>query len=110
MARRLANSWLARRTLASGVGVSGWVGGLKQWLPERDPPSDHSQFAEGCTRGPGAKLEVRGNLEALLHLTGKVESVGSPGALPHVLTGIEDRPQEVVLPGSRRPGLERRLS
>ena len=30
---------------------------------------------------PGAKLEVRGNLEALLQLTGRVESVGSPGGI-----------------------------
>ena len=30
---------------------------------------------------PGAKLEVRGNLQALLQLTGKVESVGSPGGI-----------------------------
>ena len=30
---------------------------------------------------PGAKLEVRGNLEALLQLTGKVESGGSPGGI-----------------------------
>ena len=30
---------------------------------------------------PGAKLEVRGNLEALLQLTGKVTSVGSPGGI-----------------------------
>jgi hypothetical protein len=30
---------------------------------------------------PGAKLEVRGNLEALLQLTGKVTSGGSPGGI-----------------------------
>ena len=35
---------------------------------------------------PGAKLEVRGNLEALLQLTGKVESVGSPGGILAPLT------------------------
>jgi hypothetical protein len=28
-----------------------------------------------------AKVEVRANLEALLQLTGKVESVGSPGGI-----------------------------
>jgi len=35
---------------------------------------------------PGAKLEVKGNLQALLTLTGKVESVGSPGGLGARLT------------------------
>ena len=35
---------------------------------------------------PGAKLEVRGNLEALLQLTGKVESGGSPGGILAPLT------------------------
>ena len=35
---------------------------------------------------PGAKLEVRGNLQALLVLTGKVESVGSPGGIRTLLT------------------------
>jgi len=30
---------------------------------------------------PEAKVEVRGNLEALLQLTGEVESVGSPGGI-----------------------------
>ena len=35
---------------------------------------------------PGAKLEVRGNLEALLQLTGRVESVGSPGGILPPLT------------------------
>jgi len=35
---------------------------------------------------PGAKLEVRGNLEALLTLTRKVESGGSPGGILPPLT------------------------
>jgi hypothetical protein len=35
---------------------------------------------------PGAKLEVKGSLEALLTLTGKVESVGSPGGICTLLT------------------------
>ena len=35
---------------------------------------------------PGAKLLVRGSLEALLQLTGKVESVGSPGGILTLLT------------------------
>ena len=26
------------------------------WLPERNPPSNRSQFAEGCTRGPGVGM------------------------------------------------------
>jgi len=35
---------------------------------------------------PGAKLLVHGSLEALLQLTGKVESVGSPGGILTPLT------------------------
>jgi hypothetical protein len=60
---------------------------------------------------PGARLLFRGDLEGALRLVGeKVKNASSPGALPHALTGIEDRPQEVVLPGSRRPAPQRRLS
>ena len=36
-------------------GVNEWVAdfrGLEEWLPERNPPSNHSQFAEGCIWGP----------------------------------------------------------
>jgi hypothetical protein len=35
---------------------------------------------------PGAKLEVKGSLEALLTLTGKVETVGSPDGIVPPLT------------------------
>ena len=35
---------------------------------------------------PGAKLEVKGNLQALLTLTGRVESVGSPGGILPLVT------------------------
>lgn len=26
------------------------------WLPSRNPPRTDSQFAEGCTRGPGVRM------------------------------------------------------
>jgi len=50
---------------------------------------------------PGAKLVVRGSLEALLRLTGKVESVGSPGGIPTLLT-IGTPAQEYRLWGRQR--------
>ena len=47
---------------------------------------------------PSVKLEVRGNLEALLQLTGKVESVGSPGGIC-ALAAIETPTQDCRLEG-----------
>jgi len=53
---------------------------------------------------PGAKLVVRGSLEALLQLTGKVTSGGSPGGICTLVT-METPPQEYKLRGRRyRPG------
>ncbi len=59
MAWRLANSSLTRMPLVRDAGVNWWVacfGGVEEWLPERNPPRTHSQFAEGCTRGPGVGM------------------------------------------------------
>jgi hypothetical protein len=50
---------------------------------------------------PGAKLVVRGDLEALLRLTGKVESVGSPGGIPTLLA-LQLPPRTVRLSVLRR--------
>ena len=53
---------------------------------------------------PGAKLVLRGNLEAMLQLTGKVTSVGSPGGICTLVT-METPPQEYKLRGrAYRPG------
>jgi hypothetical protein len=49
---------------------------------------------------PGAKLEVKGSLEALLTLTGKVESVGSPGGICTLLTF--QLPPRVISPWGRQ--------
>jgi hypothetical protein len=49
---------------------------------------------------PGAKLVVQGNLEALLTLTGKVESVGSPGGI-RTLATMQTLPLEYRLHGRR---------
>jgi len=46
----------------------------------------HHEDPRPGRKRPGAKLEVRGNLEALLTLTGKVESGGSPGGILTPLT------------------------
>jgi hypothetical protein len=47
---------------------------------------------------PEAKLMVRGSLEALLQLTGKVESVGSPGGIWTLVT-LQTPPRECRLVG-----------
>ena len=62
---------------------------------------------------PGAKLVVRGSLEALLQLTGKVESVYSPGGIRTLVT-IETPAREYRLQGRwyrpRDAAVEQRLA
>jgi len=59
----------------------------------------HEEERPGWKR-PGAKLVVRGSLEALLQLTGKVTSVGSPGGIRTLVT-LETPAQEYKLQGRR---------
>ena len=59
----------------------------------------HEEPRPGRKR-PGAKLLVRGSLEALLQLTGKVTPGGSPGGTS-TLVATETPPQECRLQGRR---------
>jgi hypothetical protein len=52
---------------------------------------------------PGAKLEVKGNLQALLTLTGKAESGGSPGGICTLVT-FQLPPRCIRLTAGRRGG------
>jgi len=58
----------------------------------------HHEDPRPGRKRPGAKLEVRGNLEALLTLTGKVESGGSPGGILAPLT-FQMPPRVITLHG-----------
>ena len=60
----------------------------------------HEEERPGRKR-PGAKLVVRGNLEALLQLTGKVTSGGSPGGILPLVT-FADPVRVMSLPGRHR--------
>ena len=78
------------------------------WAPVRPPrghlgprmsfwTARHEDPRPGRKR-PGAKLLVKGNLEALLTLTGKVTTGGSPGGICTLVT-MEMPPQEYRLQG-----------
>ena len=81
-----------------GMLAAGQVEQVKSALSRLVTSIEVHEDARPGRKRPGAKLEVRGNLEALLQLTGKVESVGSPGGIRTLVT-IETPAREYRLQG-----------
>ena len=94
--------WIAKGKLVEDLETqmmaAGQVEPVKRALSRLVTSIEVHEYPRPGRKRPGAKLEVRGNLEALLQLTGKVESVGSPGGIRTLVT-IETPAREWKLQG-----------